>query len=457
MYDLAVIGSGPGGYVAAIRAAQLGLKTICIEKSETLGGTCLNVGCIPSKALLQTTEYYSFLKNEGAALGIDASTLSLDFNQMMQRKKGVVKSHTDGVQGLFKKNNIETLFGKARLLSNQLIEVGSQKVEAKSILLATGSEPIALPFLPFDETKILSSTGALALSKIPEKMLVIGAGVIGVELASVYARLGSKVTLVEMLDHICGDLDANIHTHFLRILSKQGLEFHLGAAVKRGEVGDKVRLQVQKGDQELNLEADVALVAVGRRPYSTGLGLEELGVKKTAKGHVLVDDNFHTSLANVYAIGDLIEGMMLAHRASDEGIAVAELIAGHAHKIDYVTIPNIIYTHPELAVVGFSEKEAQQAGLEVKTGICFLKSNPRARCAGDMEGLVKVIAEKESGKLLGVHILSAHASELIGEGVVALRSRMTLDELANTSHGHPTLSESIKEACLVALGRPINI
>lgn len=459
--DLAVIGSGPAGYVAAIRAAQLGLKTICIEKEPTFGGTCLNVGCIPSKALLDATEKYAFIKNHGATQGLEAGSLAVNFPNLMLFKEGVVKSNTDGVKSLFKKNNIQTLIGTAKLAGEHLIEVdGEQKqvVEAKNILLATGSAPIELPNIHFDEKRILSSTGALSLSKPPTKMVVIGAGVIGVELASVYNRLGTEVVLIEMLDRICGNLDNTVHQNFLNYLTKQGLQFHLGCAVTKAEVkGQKVLVEFEKEGKKQEVQADVVLVAVGRRPFSDQLGLNNLNIQVSKRGHVIVDQHFRTNVPHIYAIGDLIEGPMLAHRASEEGVAAVELIAGGAAHIDYMAIPNIIYTHPEVASLGFTEEEAKANGLQVMTGVCHFRANARARCGNDTDGLVKVIGDKTSGALVGMHIVGPHASELIAEGVMALVNRMTVEQIANASHGHPTLSEAIKEACLVALGRAINL
>lgn len=438
-YDVVVIGSGPGGYVAAIRAAQLGLKTACIEMEKTLGGTCLNIGCIPSKALLETTQVLSFLKGHGEKMGIEAPTLNINFPAMMKRKDAVVKTITDGVKGLFKKNNVTSIFGKASITGPNAVEVNGETIQAKNIILATGSIPIALPNFPFDEKKIVSSTGALTLEKIPTKLVVVGAGVIGVELGSVYARLGSKVTFIEALDTICGNLDPDIHRSLLSLLKKQGLEFHLGTTADAASLAD----------------ADVILVAIGRKPNSAGL--DKAGIALTQKGLVIVDESFKTSVPSIYAIGDLIEGPMLAHRASEEGTVCAEIIAGHSASVDYMTIPSIIYTHPEVASLGFTEPEAKEKGLEPFIGICSFLANGRARCMDDNEGLVKVIGDKDSGKLIGLHIIGPHASELISEGVVAIKNRMTVEDLANTCHGHPTLTETIKEACLVALGRPINI
>lgn len=460
-YDVVVIGSGPGGYVTAIRAAQLGFKTACVEKDKTLGGTCLNVGCIPSKALLQSTEYFSIIEKEGATHGIDFKGLKPNLKQMMERKESVVKGLTDGIDHLFKKNKIDRLQGVATFLDPHTIEISDgknkEKVESEYFILATGSEPIPLPFMPFDEERIVSSTGALSLKSIPKKMLVIGAGVIGVELASVYRRLGAEVTIVEMLDHICPGMDQTISKTFLQILKKQGLEFYLSAKVTAGEVGDKgVSVTFTHGDQEIKKDVDVVLVAVGRRPYTKGLGLDKAKVAQNKQGQVIVDSHFRTSQANIFAIGDLIDGPMLAHKASEEGVAAVEIIAGQTPHVNYIAIPNVVYTHPEVAAAGLTEEEAKELGRDVVTGTFNFRGNPRARCANDTDGIVKVVGDKETGRLLGIHIVGPHASELIGEAVIALEKRATLEEVARASHAHPTLCEAIKDATLAALKRPIH-
>lgn len=460
-FDLAVIGAGPGGYVAAIRAAQLGMKTVCIDKAKSLGGTCLNIGCIPSKCLLQSSEAYAWLQNSSREHGIAVSGLSIDFAQMMQRKDKVVKSLTDGVANLFRHHDIERVEGRAHFESPHLLTVTqdqeSRQIEAESIILATGSEPVPLPFLPFDERVVLSSRGALALPQIPKTMLIIGAGVIGVELASVYQRLGSQVTLIEMLDHICPGMDGAIGKTLLSVLKKQGLTFYLGAKVLRAQIEPAgVTLAVNVDQKEQSFTADVVLVAVGRRPYTESLKLSEIGIQTTSKGFVPVDSNFRTVQPHIYAIGDLIEGQMLAHRASDEGVAVVELIKGMKPHLNYLAIPNVIYTHPEVAAVGMTEKEALEAGLELIVGTSWMRGNPRARCAGELDGIVKVIGEKKSGRLVGLHIMAAHASEMIGEGVMALEKEATVEEIARASHAHPTLSEAIKEAAGSAIGHAIH-
>lgn len=457
-YDVAIIGGGPGGYVAAIRAAQLGLKTVCVEKRKTLGGTCLNVGCIPSKALLDSSHHYAFCRDSAENHGIKLKQVSLDFPTLMKRKDEVVKGLTEGVAHLLKKHKVEWCLGEAQLVSPHKIAVDGQELEAKQIVIATGSEPIALPFLPFDEKRVLSSTGALALEKIPQKLLVIGAGVIGVELASVYQRLKSEVTVLEMLDVICPAMDPAISKALLQSLQKQGIAFHLGVKVTSAKVTPKqVTLTFEREGKTEEQSADAVLVAVGRRPYTQGLGLKEIGIQVDKRGFIEVDASFRTAIPSIYAIGDVIEGAMLAHRASEEGVAVAELLAGQQPRVNYMAIPNVIYTHPEAAAVGLTEPEAREAGLDVHCGIFPMRANARARTAGESEGFVKVIGERANGRLLGLHILSPHASEMIGEGAVALENKMSVEQLAKISHAHPTLSESIKEACLHWLGHSLHI
>lgn len=466
-FDVIVIGAGPGGYVASIRASQLGLKTACLEKDTTLGGTCLNVGCIPSKALLHTTELLYQVKHHGESQGLLFKEAGVDFEKLMSRKRDVVKGLNDGIAGLFKKNGIEWFKGFAKLKDAHTVQlqrgVEAQELTAKAIILATGSEPISLPFLPFDELgpdqRIISSTGALCLTQIPKKMLIVGAGVIGLELGSVYRRLGSEILVVEMMDTICSGLDSALSKALYQSLSKQGFAFKLSTKVMSGKKttsGVQLIVKGKEGNEE-SLDADVVLVSIGRKPYSDGLGLSDVGVQTDSKGFVIVDQNFRTSLDSVFAIGDLIEGPMLAHKASEEGVAVAEMIAGHQAHLNYLTIPNVVYTSPEVASVGMSEEEAKAAGLATLSGTFPFKANSRARCTGEDEGFAKVVAEKESGRLVGVHLICAHASELIIEGVLAIQKKMTLDEIANTCHAHPTFSEAIKEACLNALKRAIHI
>lgn len=461
-YDLVVVGAGPGGYVAAIRGAQLGLKTACIEKRSTLGGTCLNVGCIPSKALLQSSEHYAFLGHEANEHGIDIKGASPNLKQMMERKAGVVKGLTDGIAGLLKKNRVTRIQGMGRLLSPNEIEVddGGKKstLRASHILLATGSEPIELPFMKFDEKQIISSTGALSLKKVPKKMLVIGGGVIGVELASVYRRLGSEVIVIEMLDQICAGMDHTLTKVLLQTLKKQGIQFHLKSKVLScKQTKSKVSLEVEVGGSTQTLDGDVALVAIGRKPYTEGLGLEAAGVQMTERGRVLVNGNFQTTSAPIYAIGDVVDGPMLAHKASEEGVAAVECIANQKGHVNYMAIPNVVYTSPEVASVGLTEKEAKAAGVKVKLGQSFFKGNARARCAGEDDGLVKIVGCKNSDRVVGVHIIGPHASELIGEGMLAIQNEALVEDLASSPAAHPTLSEAIKEAALQCQGKAIHM
>lgn len=455
-FDVVVIGGGPGGYVAAIRCAQLGLKVACIEKRKTFGGTCLNVGCIPSKALLQSSEHFYRMKNHGAEHGVSFTGLKPDLSAMMERKASIVDGLTKGVAGLLKKNKIEAIIGHAKLLSpTEILVDDKETILAKHIILATGSESIELPFLKFDEKKIVSSTGALELPQIPKEMLVIGAGVIGLELASVYSRLGAKVTVIEMLPGPCPGMDGSITKAITKIMKKQGLTFHFGTQVKSGGVkGKKVELELSNGE---TLSGDVCLVAIGRRPFSVGLGLKEAGILQDERGFVQVNGSFQTNHPNVYAIGDLIDGPMLAHKASDEGVAVAEIIAGQSPHVNYMAIPNIVYTDPEVACIGLTEEAAKAAGLDIRTGTYAFRGNARARCAGEEEGLVKVIAEKESDQLIGMHIIGSHASEMIHEGMTALEAKTKVLDIGLMPNGHPTLSEAIKEAALNAHQRTIHL
>jgi dihydrolipoamide dehydrogenase len=461
-FDVVVIGSGPGGYVAAIRAAQLGLKTACVEKQMELGGTCLNVGCIPSKALLQSSEFYWKIQKETKVHGIETGRVEYHFKSMMARKQKIVTSFNVGITGLFKKNKVTCLTGTATLLNSTTINVSSdatnQKISTRHIILATGSEPIALPFLPFDERRILSSTGALALEQVPQKMLVVGAGIIGVELGSVYSRLGTQVTFIEFLDRICPTLDESLSKELHHLLLAQGMQFNLSSKVTAATISDRqITLKVSLSDQSIQeMSADAVLICIGRKPYTQNLGLDKSGIQVNEKGFVIIDGQFRTNLANVFAIGDIVDGPMLAHKASEEGIAVAEIIAGHHPKIQYAAIPNVVYTHPEVASVGMTEAEANTAGFETKVGTFSFKSNSRARCTGEEDGFVKMIADAKTGIILGIHIIGAHASELIAEGALAIQKRLTAEDIACTPHAHPTLSEAIKEAALAVDKRAIH-
>lgn len=456
-YDVVVIGSGPGGYVAAIRAAQLGLKTACIEKDPTLGGTCLNVGCIPSKSLLQSSELYSQILHHSKEHGIQA-TAKLDFSQMMKRKDQVVSGFNQGIQGLFKKNKITHIKGKATFVSPTTVTAAGQEITSKNFILATGSEPTPLPFLPFDEKQVLSSTGALAMQKIPKKMVIVGAGIIGVELGSVYSRLGTEVTFVEFLDRVCPTLDASLSKGLEQALTKQGMTFHLRAKVTSAEVTPTgVTLTTEQSDKTTaQFTADVALVSIGRRPYTDGLGLDKAGLETDKRGFIPIDANFRTKQPHIYAIGDIVDGPMLAHKASEEGYVVSEIIAGQSPHIEYIAIPSVVYTHPEVGAVGLTEAEAKGMNLPIKTGQFPLKANSRARCSGEEEGFVKMIACQKTGTLLGVHILSAHAGELIAEATLAIEKRVTAFELGNLCHAHPTLSEALKEAALAISKKAIH-
>ncbi|MCI5053107.1 MAG: dihydrolipoyl dehydrogenase [Simkaniaceae bacterium] len=452
-YDLVVIGSGPGGYVAAIRAAQLGLKTACVEKESSLGGTCLNVGCIPSKSLLHSTELLSTITHTAEENGIEVATPKVNFAKMMERKNGVVSGFNQGISGLFKKNKIEHLTGHAKFVDPHTLDVGGKKVTAQNFIIATGSQPSPLPFLPFDEKKVLSSTGALALERIPKSMIVIGAGVIGVELGSVYNRLGTKVQVVEFLDRVCPPLDSAVSKAFEKVLKKQGMEFHLSTKVESAKVDQNVILSTSNG----TLEAEVVLVSIGRRPYTENLGLETLGIETEKPGFIPINGAFQTKHPHIFAIGDVAGPPMLAHKASEEGIAAVELIAGLRPHIEYLAIPNVVYTHPEVAAVGFTTEELKAKNIPIKAGQFAFKANSRARCISDDEGFVKLLCHATHGTLLGAHIIGPHAGELIQECALAIEKKLTAHDIAYTSHAHPTLTEAIKEAALAVIAKPIHL
>lgn len=453
-FDVIVIGSGPGGYVAAIRAAQLGLKTACVEKGP-LGGTCLNVGCIPSKALLHSSELFAQL-GQIAEHGIKVEKASFDFDRMMGRKSDIVKSFNQGIDYLFKKNKVTHLQGTGVLKDPQTVEVEGTAYSCKHIILATGSEPLSLPFLPIDEKRVVTSTGALSLEQVPRKMVVIGAGVIGVELGSVFKRLGSEVSFIEFLPKILPTMDETLSKTFQKILEKQGLTFHLNSKVTAAEIGETITLHVEKGEEKTTFDADVVLCSIGRKPYTKSLGLEHVGITPTEKGFIPINGRFQTKVPTIYAIGDIVDGPMLAHKASEEGVAVAEILAGLQPHIEYIAIPNVVYTDPEVAAVGFTEAEAKQAGFEVKLGTFPFKTNSRARCTGQEEGMVKIVSDGKTDTILGVHIVGANASEIIAEAVVAIEKKVKTLELAAMPHAHPTLSEAVKEAALDVHGRPLH-
>lgn len=450
-FDVVVIGSGPAGYVAAIRCGQLGLKTACIEKRETLGGTCLNVGCIPSKTLLYASEMYYNAKNKGKAFGIIGDGLSFDWQAMQNRKGKVIQGLNEGIKGLFKKNKIVQIQGEASFDTPHLITVrasdGEKKITSRFFIIATGSAPTELPFLPFDEKKVISSTGALSIAEIPKRLAVVGAGVIGVELGSVFQRLGSQVTFIEFMDRICPQFDPALSTALQESLTKQGMKFQLQSKVTSAKIGSSVELSVlAKEGVAQSIQADVVLVAVGRRAYTQGLGLEKIGLSLTPQGLLPVNSSFATAHPHILAIGDVIDGPMLAHKASEEGVAAAEICAGKSPVLQYMSIPNVIYTSPEVASVGFSEADLVQRGISFLSASYPFKGNSRARCMGEEEGFIKVLSDKQTDAILGIHMIGPHVSELIAEGALALGK--SSEEVGHLCHAHPTLSESLKEALL---------
>ena len=464
-YDLVVIGTGPGGYVCAIRAAQLGLKTAVVEKRATHGGTCLNVGCIPSKALLHASELFEEAGHGFAKMGIGVGKPKLDLKAMLAFKDQGVEGNVKGVDFLLKKNKIDSFHGAARITAPGKITVtadngGSQDIETMNVVIATGSDVAQLRGVGIDEKRIVSSTGALELDKVPEKLLVIGAGVIGLELGSVWRRLGSEVTVVEFLDRIVPGVDADVARQFQRILQKQGIVFRLASKVTAVDTsGKKLKATIEPaaGGQAETIEADVVLVAVGRVPFTQGLGLEDIGVKKDNRGRVIVDPHFASNVPGIFAIGDVIAGPMLAHKAEDEGVAVAEIIAGHAGHVNYDVIPNVIYTYPELASVGKSEEELKEAGIAYKVGKFPFTANGRAKVNLTTDGFVKVLAEAATDRVLGIHILGADAGNMIAEAAVAMEFGASSEDIARTCHAHPTLSEAVKEAAMAVEKRSIHM
>jgi dihydrolipoamide dehydrogenase len=455
-YDLVVVGAGPGGYTAAIRGAQLGLTVACIDRRPALGGTCLNIGCIPSKALLESSELYAVARSRFARHGIEVKDVGLDLAAMMKRKDRVVKGLTDGLGFLFKKHRIAFTQGGARLAGPGKIEVlaggNATALEADAILLATGSEPASLPTLPFDARTVVSSTEALAFDKVPSHLIVVGGGYIGLELGSVWARLGAKVTVLEFLPRILAASDVEIAELAQKLLAKQGLAFHTDTKVTGATVkGNQVVVRAETMDGEQAFRGDGVLVAVGRKPVTAGLGLEEAGINLDERtGRIKVDDRYRTSVPGVYAIGDLIPGPMLAHKAMVEGIALAEQLAGHSARVNYAAIPSVVYTWPEVASVGLTEEQARETGREFRVGRFPFQANGRARCLDEAEGIVKVIADSRTDRLLGVHILGPRASELIAEAVTAIEFAASAEDLALICHAHPTLSEAVQEAARAA-------
>ena len=450
-YDVIVIGGGPGGYVCAIRCAQLGLKTACVEGRETLGGTCLNVGCIPSKALLHATHSLHEAEHNFAAMGLKGKSPSVDWKQMLAYKDDVIGQNTKGIEFLFKKNKVDWLKGWGSIPAAGQVKVGDEVHNAKNIVIATGSAPASLPGVEIDEKIVVTSTGALSLPKIPKKLVVIGAGVIGLEMGSVYARLGVEVTVVEYLDAITPGMDSEVQRTFQRILKKQGINFVMGAAVQNVETlktKAKVNYRLRKDDSEHQIDAEVVLVATGRKPYTDGLGLEGLGVETLPRGQIKTDAHWATSVKGLYAIGDAIEGPMLAHKAEDEGMAVAEVIAGKHGHVNYGVIPGVIYTTPEVASVGLTEQQLKEEGRAYKAGKFSFMGNGRAKAVFQGEGFVKILADKETDRILGAHIIGPAAGELIHELCVAMEFGASAQDLALTCHAHPTYSEAVREAAL---------
>ncbi|MBS1979498.1 MAG: dihydrolipoyl dehydrogenase [Bacteroidetes bacterium] len=464
-YNVTVIGSGPGGYVAAIRCAQLGFKTSIIEKYDTLGGTCLNVGCIPSKALLDSSEHFINAKEHFKEHGIDIPDPKVNLSQMIRRKGEVVKANVDGIAFLMKKNKIDVYKGVGSFVDKNTIKITSgdgkeTTITSEKVIIATGSKPTALPFAPFDKKRIISSTETLELKEIPKHLIVVGGGVIGMELGSVYARLGAKVSVVEFLDSLIPTMDGTLGKELMKVTKKLGMEFYLGHKVTSVEnKGKEVLLKAEpkSGGQPIELKGDYCLVSVGRRPYTEGLGLDKVGIE-TVKGQIPVDDHLRTKVENIYAIGDVVRGAMLAHKAEEEGVMVAEQLAGQKPHINYLLIPGVVYTWPEVASVGYTEEQLKGAGRAYKTGSFPYKALGRARASMDLDGLVKILADKTTDEILGIHIIGARAADMIAAGVTAMEFRASAEDIARTSHAHPTYMEAVKEACLAATGnRAIHI
>jgi dihydrolipoamide dehydrogenase len=464
-YDLIVIGSGPGGYECAIRAAQLGLKTAVVEKNATFGGTCLNIGCIPSKAMLHASELYEEAEDKFPQMGIKVGKASVDLAALLKYKQGNVDANVNGVAFLFKKNKIETFRGLGRIVAPGKIEVKAadgktQTLETKNIIIATGSDVARLNGIAIDEKRIVSSTGALELPRVPQKLVVVGAGIIGMELGSVWRRLGAQVTVVEFLDHILPGIDGEVARQFHRLQQKQGIAFKLSSKVTAIDTSGKtlkVKVEPAAGGAAETLEADIVLVAIGRVPYTEGLGLEALGVNQDNRGRVVIDPHFQTNVAGIYAIGDVVAGPMLAHKAEDEGVAAAEIIAGQAGHVNYDVIPNVVYTRPEIASVGKTEEELKSAGIAYNVGKFPFTANARARANLATDGFVKILADAKTDRVLGVHILGPDAETMIAEAAIAMEFGAAAEDIARTCHAHPTLSEAVKEAALAVAKRAINM
>jgi dihydrolipoamide dehydrogenase len=459
-FDVIVIGAGPGGYVCAIRCAQLGLKTACVEKWDTLGGTCLNIGCIPSKALLHASERYEEAQHHLGDLGVNVGKVSLDLKTMMKHKSAVVESNVKGIDFLFKKNKITRLKGTGEIVAPGKVKVGSDTYEAKSIVIATGSDVISLPGIAIDEKRIVSSTGALELESVPKTMAVIGGGVIGLEMGTVWRRLGADVTVIEYLDNILPGMDEEIRKEALKIFKKQGINFKLATKVtsaKAGKSNVELTLEPAAGGAAETLKADVVLMAIGRKPYTDGLGLENVGVEKDERGRVRTDGHFQTSVDGIYAIGDVIIGPMLAHKAEDEGVILAEILAGQSGHINYDLIPGVVYTWPEVASVGKTEEQLKKDGVAYRAGKFPFMANGRARAMNAVDGFVKILADATNDRVLGAHIIGPNAGDLIQEVVSVMEFEGTSEDIARTCHAHPTLTEAVKEAALAVDKRPIHI
>jgi dihydrolipoamide dehydrogenase len=461
-FDLIVIGSGPGGYIAAIRAAQLGMRVACVEKDKTLGGTCLNVGCIPSKALLDSSERFHAVRDGLGVHGIKVGSVELDLAAMLARKDKVVKTLTQGVAGLFKKHKIERVSGTGRLIAADTVEVvngsDSRRVSGRRILIATGSAPIDLPGLPFDGERIVCSTEALSFKAVPQRLLVIGGGAIGLELGSVWNRLGSRVVVIEFMDRIVPGMDRKMGQQLQKALEKQGITFQLQTSAQRAVCDNgAVRVTLESQGKPSEAECDVVLVAVGRRPFTDGLGAREIGVAFDERGRIQVDERYATNVPGVYAIGDVITGAMLAHKAEEEGVAAVELMAGQAGHVNYDAVPNVVYTWPEFASVGMSEEQAQSQEIEFRVGSFPFIANGRARCMNETEGGVKILADAKTDRVLGVHILGPNASDLIAEAALAMEFGASAEDIARSVHAHPTLPEAMKEAALAVAQRTLNI
>jgi dihydrolipoamide dehydrogenase len=469
-YDVTVIGSGPGGYIAAIRCAQLGLKTAIIEKYNTLGGTCLNVGCIPSKALLDSSEHYHNAAHTFKIHGIELKDLKVNLPQMIQRKREVVKGNYEGVAYLMKKNKIDVYHGLGSFIDKNTIQITPTKnqpeggetkqIQTDKTIIATGSKPIILPSVPYDKKRIITSTEALELQEVPKHLIIIGGGVIGMEIGSVYGRMGAKVTVIEFLDSLIPTMDRTMGKELQKVLAKLGFDFYFKHKVTGASVRGKTVTVTAENDkgETVNFEGDYCLLSIGRRPYTEGLGLEKVGIKVDSKGRVEVNDHLETNVKGIYAIGDVVRGAMLAHKAEEEGVMVAEQIAGQKPHINYLLIPNVVYTWPEVAAVGYTEEELKANGRKYKIGTFPFKALGRARASMDLDGLVKVLADATTDEILGVHIIGPRAADMIGEAVVAMEYRASAEDISRISHAHPTFMEALKEACLAATGgRALNM